>query len=121
MKLKLLFILAIALAGFSCKKDKAPAFTYVGKWTVAYDFATGTKVKGTFSATLRADGKWDYVEGASNKTDAGTWSSSGDNINFVFNFSGMASYTGTKINDKTLGGSAVADGGTSVGTWTATR
>lgn len=121
MKLKLFILFALVLSGFSCKKDKAPTFTYVGKWTVAYDFATGTKVKGSFTATLKADGKWDYVESAFNKTDAGTWTSSGDNISFVFNFSGLANYTGIKVNDKTLSGSAVADGGTSVGTWTATR
>jgi len=121
MKLRLVIAFAFVLAAFSCKKDKTPAFTYVGKWTVAYDFATGTKVKGTFTATLKSDGKWDYVEGSFSRTDAGTWTSSGDNISFVFNFSGLATYTGLKVNNNTLSGSAVADGGTSVGTWTATR
>jgi hypothetical protein len=118
--MKLILFFAFALTAFSCKKGKTE-FTYVGKWTVAYDFATGTKVKGTFTATLKADGKWDYAEGASGKTDAGTWTSSGNNISFAFNFSGMAVYTGTKVSDKSLTGTAVADGGTSIGTWTATR
>lgn len=121
MNLKLTLALVIALAGFSCKKEKAPVFTYVGKWTVAYEFTTGSKAKGTFTATLRADGKWDYAEGAFNRTDAGTWTSTGNNINFAFNFSGLAVYTGTKVNDNSISGTAVADGGASIGTWTAVR
>jgi hypothetical protein len=119
----LLFISAIFISLSSCKKEKAApaAFTYNGKWTVAYNFTTGSMAKGTFTATLKADGKWDYTEGSFSKTDAGTWTSSGNNINFVFNFSGLASYTGTKINDNSLSGTAVGDGGVSTGTWTATR
>ncbi len=106
----------------SCKK-KSPVktFTYVGKWTVNYNFTTGSKAKGTFTATLQSNGKWDYVEGAFSKIDAGTWSSSGNTVNFVFNFSGLASYTGTKVTDNSLSGTAIADAGVSTGTWTATR
>lgn len=107
----------------SCKKKDAaaPAFTYQGKWTVNYNFTTGTMAKGVFTATLKADGKWDYAEGGFSKTDAGTWTSSGNTMNFVFNFSGLASYTGTKVTDNSLSGTAVADAGVSTGTWTATR
>ncbi len=76
---------------------------------------------GTFTATLKSDGKWDYVEGSFSQTDAGTWTSSGNNINFVFNFSGLASYTGTKVNDNKLSGTAVGDAGVSTGTWTERR
>ena len=106
----------------SCKKQSAaaPAFTYQGKWTVNYNFTTGSMVKGTFTATLKADGKWDYVEGSFSKVDAGTWTSSGNSINFVFNFSGLASYTGNKVTDNSLSGTAVGDAGVSTGTWTAT-
>lgn len=119
----LLFLSAVFFNLSSCKKEKtAPAaFTYNGKWTVAYNFTTGSMAKGTFTATLKADGKWDYVEGSFSKTDAGTWTSSGNNINFVFNFSGLASYSGTKITDNSLSGTAVGDAGVSTGTWTATR
>lgn len=119
----ILLIITIFYGLSSCKKkDPAPAaFTYQGKWTVAYNFTTGSMAKGTFTATLKADGKWDYVEGSFSKTDAGTWTSSGNSINFVFNFSGLASYTGTKVNDNSLSGTAVGDAGVSTGTWTATR
>jgi hypothetical protein len=118
----LLLISILFLNNSSCKKDTAaPAFTYEGKWTVNYNFTTGSMVKGTFTATLKSNGKWDYVEGSSSKIDAGTWSSSGSTINFVFNFSGLASYSGTKVTDNSLSGTAVADGGVSTGTWTATR
>jgi hypothetical protein len=119
----LLFLSAACFSLSSCKKEKtAPAvFTYNGKWTVAYNFTTGSMVKGTFTATLKADGKWDYVEGSFSKTDAGTWTSSGNTINFVFNFSGLASYTGTKVTDNSLSGTAVGDAGVSTGTWTATK
>ena len=119
----LLFLLAVSFNLSSCKKEKTTpaAFTYTGKWTVAYNFTTGSMAKGTFTATLKTDGKWDYVEGSFSKTDAGTWTSSGNNINFVFNFSGLASYTGTKITDNSLSGTAVGDAGVSTGTWTATR
>ena len=107
----------------ACKKQTttAPAFTYQGKWTVNYNFTTGSMAKGSFTATLKADGKWDYVEGSFSKVDAGTWTSSGNSINFVFNFSGLASYTGTKVTDNSLSGTAVGDAGVSTGTWTATR
>ena len=122
---KLIYLLLISALFFSmssCKKEPAAAaFTYQGKWTVNYDFTTGSKAKGTFTATLKADGKWDYVEGSFSKVDAGTWTSSGNSINFVFNFSGLASYTGSKVNDNSLSGTAIADGGASTGTWTATR
>jgi hypothetical protein len=118
----LLFLSVLFFNLSSCKKDTATAaFTYQGKWTVTYNFTTGSMAKGTFTATLKSDGKWDYMEGSFSKTDAGTWSSSGNNINFVFNFSGLASYIGTKINDNSLSGTAVADGGVSTGTWSATR
>ncbi len=123
-KMICLLFLSAALSGLSSckKKDPAPAaFTYQGKWTVAYNFTTGSMAKGTFTATLKADGKWDYVEGGFSKTDAGTWTSSGNSINFVFNFSGLASYTGTKVNDNSLSGTAVGDAGVSTGTWTANR
>jgi hypothetical protein len=106
----------------ACKKDSAaPAFTYEGKWTVNYNFTTGSMATGVFTATLKSNGKWDYVEGAFSQTDAGTWTSSGNNINFVFNFSGLASYTGTKVTDNSLSGTAVGDAGVSTGTWTAAR
>ncbi len=119
----LLFLSAVCFSLSSCKKEKAApvAFTYNGKWTVAYNFTTDSMAKGTFTATLKADGKWDYVEGSFSRTEAGTWTSSGNNINFVFNFSGLASYTGTKVNDNSLSGIAVGDAGVSTGTWTATR
>lgn len=119
----LLFLSTVYFNLSSCKKETATAaaFTYNGKWTVAYNFTTGSMAKGTFTATLKADGKWDYVEGSFSKIDAGTWTSSGNNINFVFNFSGLASYTGTKITDNSLSGTAVGDAGVSAGTWTATR
>lgn len=123
-KIICLLFLSAAFSGLSSckKKDAAPApFTYQGKWTVAYNFTTGSMAKGTFTATLKADGKWDYAEGAFSKTDAGTWTSSGNSVNFVFNFSGLASYTGTKVNDNSLSGTAVGDAGVSTGTWTATR
>lgn len=119
-----LLLLSIVLLSFSsCKKQTttAPAFTYQGKWTVNYNFTTGSMAKGTFTATLKADGKWDYVEGGFSKVDAGTWTSSGNAINFAFNFSGLASYTGTKVTDNSLSGTAVGDAGVSTGTWTATR
>ena len=121
--LYILLITTIFYGLSSCKKkDPATAaFTYQGKWTVAYNFTTGSMAKGTFTATLKADGKWDYAEGGFSKTDAGTWTSSGNSINFVFNFSGLASYTGTKVNDNSLSGTAVGDAGVSTGTWTATR
>jgi hypothetical protein len=119
----LLFLTAVFTGVSSCKKKDAtaPAFTYLGKWTVNYNFTTGSMLKGVFTATLKADGKWDYVEGSFSKTDAGTWTSSGNSINFVFAFSGLASYTGTKVTDNTLSGTAVGDAGVSSGTWTATR
>ena len=118
----LLFLSALFVNLSSCKKEAAAtAFTYQGKWTIAYNFTTGSMAKGTFTATLKADGKWDYVEGGFSKVDAGTWSSSSNSINFVFNFSGLASYTGTKVTDNSLSGTAVADAGVSTGTWTATR
>ena len=118
----LLFLSALFFTLSSCKKESAAAaFTYQGKWTVNYNFTTGSMAKGSFTATLKADGKWDYVEGGFSKVDAGTWTSLGNTMNFVFNFSGLASYTGTKVTDNSLSGTAVADGGTSTGTWTATR
>jgi hypothetical protein len=125
MKLKQITLLLSALCCLffsACKKNSAaPAFTYESKWTVQYNFTTGSMAMGTFTATLKPNGKWDYVEGAVSRTDAGTWSSSGNNINFVFNFSGLASYTGTKVTDNSLSGTAVGDAGVSTGTWTATR
>jgi len=125
MKLKQITLVLAALCCIlfsACKKDSAaPAFTYVGKWTVNYNFTTGSMARGTFTATLKSNGKWDYVEGGFNRTDAGTWSSSGDSINFIFNFSGLASYTGTQLSDNSLGGTAIADADVSTGTWTATR
>ena len=106
----------------ACKKEAAaPAFTYNGKWTINYNFTTGSMAKGTFTATLKSDGKWDYVEGSFSKTDAGTWTSSGNTISFSFNFSGLAVYTGTKVSDNSLSGTAIADANVSTGTWTATR
>ena len=123
-KLIFLLFLSVILFGLpSCKKKSAkPAvFTYQGKWTVNYNFTTGSKAKGTFTATFQSNGKWDYVEGGFSKIDAGTWSSSGNTINFVFNFSGLASYTGIKVTDNSLSGTAVGDAGVSTGTWTATR
>ncbi|MDX1935772.1 MAG: hypothetical protein SFU21_01580 [Flavihumibacter sp.] len=121
--LSLLFLSAIYFSSSSCKKNKTTpaAFTYQGKWTVNYNFTTGSMAKGSFTATLKADGKWDYVEGSFSKVDAGTWTSSGNSINFVFNFSGLASYTGNKVTDNSLSGTAVGDAGVSTGTWTATR
>ena len=120
--ISLLLLSVLLFTNSSCKKDKVtPAFTYEGKWTVNYNFTTGSMVKGSFTATLKSNGKWDYVEGSFSKVDAGTWSSSGNTINFVFNFSGLASYTGTKVTDNSLSGTAVGDGGVSTGTWTATR
>lgn len=125
MKLKQVTLVLAAwccLLFSACKKNStAPAFTYEGKWTVQYNFTTGSMARGTFTATLKPNGKWDYVEGAFSRTDAGTWSSSGNNINFIFNFSGLASYTGTKVTDNSLGGTAIADADVSTGTWTATR
>ena len=110
------------LLSSACKKEAAaPAFTYNGKWTINYNFTTGSMAKGTFTATLKSDGKWDYVEGSFNKTDAGTWTSSGNTISFSFNFSGLAVYTGTKVSDNSLSGTAIADANVSTGTWTATR
>lgn len=94
-----ILLLVLCFSTSSCKKDKAnpAAFTYNGKWTVAYNFTTGSMVKGTFTATLKADGKWDYVEGSFSKTDAGTWTSSGNSVNFVFNFSGLAAIPAQKL------------------------
>ncbi len=114
---------AFFFSNSSCKKDAAaPAFTYLGKWTVAYNFTTGSMANGTFTATLKSDGKWDYAEaGFSPQADAGTWTYSGNNINFAFNAFGLASYTGTKVNDNKLSGTAIGDAGVSTGTWTATR
>ena len=118
-----LFFVLFTLLFCACKKDKttATAFTYEGSWTVTYNFTTGSMAKGTFKATLKANGNWDYAEGSFSKTDAGTWTSSGNTMSFQFNFSGLAKYTGIKISDNSLSGTAVADGGTSTGTWTATR
>ena len=125
MKTKNIFVIfsSLLILLFSgCKKTStAPTFTYEGKWTFNYIFTTGTMARGVFTATFKSNGKWDYVEDSFSEVDAGTWSSSGNNINFVFNFSGLASYTGTKVNDNSLSGTAVADAGTSTGTWTATR
>lgn len=114
-------VTALLLLFTACKKSNDPVFTYEGKWTVNYNFTTGSMAKGSFTATLKSNGKWDYVEGAFSKVDAGTWTSSGNSMNFVFNFSGLASYTGTKQNDNSLSGTAVGDGGVSTGTWTATK
>lgn len=119
--LVVLFIPLLFLVPACKKKNDAGAFTYEGKWTVNYNYTTGTKVKGVFTATLKSNGKWDYQEGTQSRADAGTWTASGNSINFVFNFSGLASYTGTRASDNSLSGNAVADGGTSVGTWTATK
>ncbi len=106
----------------ACKKsDDTPVFTYEGKWTVNYNFTTGSMAKGSFTATLKPNGNWDYTEGGFSKVDAGTWSSSGNSINFAFNFSGLAKYTGTKQNDNSLAGTAVGDAGVSTGTWTGTK
>jgi len=122
---KLICLLLLSVLFFnlsSCKKESAAAaFTYQGKWTVNYNFTTGSMAKGSFTATLKSDGKWDYVEGGFSKVDAGTWSSLDNTINFVFNFSGLASYTGTKVTDNSLSGTAVGDAGVSTGTWNATR
>lgn len=123
-KLLLVTMLVTALVFFnSCKKDKttAPAFTYEGVWTVNYNFTTGSMAKGNFKATLKLDGSWDYVEGSFSRANAGTWTSSGNTISFVFNFSGLAKYEGIKTGDNSLSGTAVADAGVSTGTWTATR
>lgn len=115
------FLLLTIIVG-SCKKSApATAFTYTGPWTVNYNFTTGSMARGTFTATLKSDGKWDYEEGGFARTDAGTWTGTGNNINFVFNFSGLASYTGTKTSDNSMSGTAVGDAGVSTGTWTATR
>lgn len=125
MQAKKISVLLLSLFIFlfsACKKETAaPAFTYEGKWTVTYNYTTGSMVHGTFTATLKANGKWDYVEGSNSKVDAGTWSASGNSINFVFNFSGLASYTGTKTSDNSLTGTAIADNDVSTGTWTAIR
>ena len=121
---KIISILSACLLLFisACEKDTAtPAFTYNGKWTINYNFTTGSKAKGAFTATLKADGNWDYVEGSFSKTDAGTWTPSGNSISFSFNFSGLAVYTGTKVTDNSLSGTAIADDNMSTGTWTATR
>ncbi len=118
----LLLLSVILFNATSCKKSTtAPSFTYEGTWTVNYNFTTGSMARGVFTATLKSNGNWDYVEGASSRVDAGTWTSSGNSMNFVFNFSGLASYTGTKVTDNSLSGTAVGDGGVSTGTWTATR
>lgn len=115
------FVLLTMLVGACKKSTPAPAFTYTGLWTVNYNFTTGSMARGTFTANLKDDGKWDYVEGSFARIDAGTWTGTGNNINFVFNFSGLASYTGTKTSDNSMGGTAVGDAGVSTGTWTATR
>ena len=91
---KLICLLLLSVLFFnlsSCKKESAAAaFTYQGKWTVNYNFTTGSMAKGSFTATLKSDGKWDYVEGGFSKVDAGTWSSLDNTINFVFNFFQLA-------------------------------
>jgi hypothetical protein len=115
-------VAALILLFTACKKSSdGPAFTYEGKWTVNYNFTTGSMAKGTFTATLKSNGNWDYVEGGFSKVDAGTWTSSGNSINFAFNFSGLASYTGTRQSNNSLSGTAVGDVGVSTGTWTATK
>ncbi|MEN9570401.1 MAG: hypothetical protein RL172_1632 [Bacteroidota bacterium] len=117
-------LLTVTILSFTaCKKDKTTpaAFTYEGAWMVNYNFTTGSMAKGVFKATLNPNGTWDYVEGSFSKLNAGTWSSSAGSINFEFNFSGLAKYTGTKTGDNSLGGTAVGDAGVSTGTWTATR
>jgi hypothetical protein len=122
-KKTVLYVISFLILLFTaCKKSSdGVAFTYEGKWTVNYNFTTGSMAKGNFTATLKSNGKWDYMEGGFSKVDAGTWTSSGNSINFVFNFSGLASYTGTKQNDNSLSGTAVGDAGVSTGTWTATK
>lgn len=117
-------LLFLALLLFtSCKKDKTTQadFNYLGEWTVNYNFTTGSMARGVFKATIKSDGKWDYVEGSNSRGNAGTWTYSGNSISFEFNFSGLAKYDGTKINDNSLSGTAVGDAGVSTGTWTATR
>jgi hypothetical protein len=123
MKKIILICSALLLLCFcACKKKTpAPAFTYEGQWTVNYHFTTGSMNQGSFTATLKPNGKWDYVEGSFSRVDAGTWTSSGNSINFTFNFSGLASYSGTKTSDNSMSGTAVGDAGVSTGTWTATR
>ena len=90
----------------SCKKDKTTQadFNYLGEWTVNYNFTTGSMARGVFKATLKSDGKWDYVEGSNSRGNAGTWTYSGNSISFEFNFSGLAKYDGTKISDNRLSG-----------------
>ncbi|MBL0356077.1 MAG: hypothetical protein IPP72_03950 [Chitinophagaceae bacterium] len=120
--LYLLLVSALLFGTYSCKKETAdPAFTYESAWTVSYNYTTGNTVSGSFKATLKSNGKWDYLEGAFSQTDAGTWTASGNNINFTFSGFGLASYIGTKTSNSSLQGTMVADNGVSTGTWTATR
>lgn len=117
-------LLLIALVLFnSCRKNKTTQadFTYQGVWTVTYNFTTGSNARGVFKATLKSDGRWDYVEGSNSRENAGTWTYSGNSVSFEFNFSGLAKYDGTKNSDNSLSGTAVGDAGVSTGTWTATR
>jgi hypothetical protein len=118
-----LFLLAaLFLTVSSCKKSKeTDTFTFQGAWTVYYDYTTGTKVKGSFKAVFKSNGKWDYTEGSFSQTDAGTWTSTGNLITFKFGISGLAEYTGTKTGNNSITGTQIADNNTSTGTFTATR
>lgn len=118
-----ILLFTVLAVGTSCKKNNTGpvTFSYQGTWIVNYNYTTGTKVKGTFKVTFKSDGNWDYVEGSVSRANGGTWTSSGNSISFIANFSGLAKYDGSKNSDNSLSGTAVADGGVSTGTWTATR
>lgn len=121
----MLFLLASILLGFSsCKKDSTTTdtFTFVGRWTINYNYTTGNTVTGSFTANLKSNNKWDYTENSNNAVDCGNWSSSGNNVTFTFGSFGDATYNGSKgSNNNSLSGTMVADAGVSTGTWTATR
>lgn len=118
-----LLLATLLIGNSSCKKDSTPAdtFTFVGKWTINYNYTSGNTVTGSFTANLKSNNKWDYTENSSSAVDCGNWSTSGNNVTFTFSSFGDATYSGAKVNNNALSGTMVADAGTSAGTWTATR
>lgn len=121
--IRLSLLLGSILIFSACKKTSTtPAnFNFEGIWSVSYNYTAGSLASGTFKATLKAGGNWDIVEGTYSKTDAGTWTSSGGDVNFIFNVFGLANYKGSKAGNNSMAGTMVANNGSATGNWTANR
>jgi hypothetical protein len=123
---RMLFVIPVVIAVtllFSCKKDAAPAFTWEGRWTVSFAYTSGVSVSGSFLATLKSNGQWDYLETGpgNNVANVGPWSVTGDSIQFKFNSSGDALYKGKKTSNTSMQGTMLANSGTASGSWSAIK